>query len=112
MNTYGFLPIVGIGLLVYVFSYVLTKTKYLKLTSHRRIWNLLLLVSFVVAGTIGMFMAFIYSFELNFEIPYILLQIHVGFGIAWFTVAFFHFLWHLNYFKKAILGLFTKNKFD
>lgn len=108
MSTYGFLPILGIGLLVYTFSYILTKTKHLKLASHRRIWNLLLLVSFVVAGTIGMFMAMIYSFDLNVEMPYALLQIHVGCGIVWFTIALFHFLWHLSYFKKAIKSLFSK----
>ena len=50
MSTYGFLPIAGISLLVYIFSYILTKTSYLKVSSHRRRWNLILLVSFLVVG--------------------------------------------------------------
>ena len=110
MSTYGFLPIAGISLLVYILSYILTKTSYLKVSSHRRIWNLILLATFLVAGTLGVFMAFIYNFELDFDIPYTMLQVHVGFGIVWFIVALFHFLWHLNYFKKAIMGLFTKGE--
>lgn len=108
MTTYGFLPIVVIGLLIYLISYILTKTKHLKFTKHRRIWNLLLLLSFFVAGIIGIIMAFIYSFEIDFEIPYIILQIHVGFGTVWFIIAFFHFTWHLSYFKKAIKVIFSK----
>ncbi len=109
MTTYGFFPIAGIALIFYTISYFLTKTKYLKFLTHRRIWNLLLLLTFIVTGTIGVFMAFVYSFELNIEIPYSLLQIHVGFGIVWFIVALFHFLWHLTYFKKAIKVLFTSS---
>lgn len=108
MSTYGFLPVVLISLFVYTLSYFLTKTKYLRFLTHRRIWNLLLLVSFMVAGTIGAFMAFIYSFEINIEIPYAVLQVHVGFGLVWFVIAFFHFLWHLTYFKKALKILFSK----
>ena len=110
MTTYGFLPIAVICLLIYLISYSLTKTKYLKFTKHRRVWNLLLLLCFFVTGTLGVSMAFIYSFEFDIEIPYIILQIHVGFGIVWFIVAFNHFLWHLTYFKKAIKVLFAKTE--
>ncbi len=109
MSTYGFLPVTVICLIIYFSSYFLTKTKYLKFTKHRRIWNLTLLVSFLVAGSIGIFMSFVYSFELNIDIPYFLLQLHVGVGIIWFIIAFFHFLWHLTYFKKAIKIIFFKS---
>lgn len=110
MSTYGFLPITVISLLLYFVSYFLTKTKYLKFVKHRRIWNLILLVTFFVAGTLGIFMTVIYSFELNVNIPYALLQIHVGVGTVWFIIAFFHFLWHLTYFKKAIKVIFSGSK--
>ena len=110
MSTYGFLPVVLAGLFLYTVSFLLTKTQKLKLTTHRRIWNLLLMTSFFIAGTIGIFMAFIYSFEINLNIPYALLQIHVIFGMVWFVIAFFHFLWHLTYFKKAIKVLFSKKE--
>ena len=108
MSTYGFLPVIGTSLLFYLISYFLTKTKYLKLLTHRQIWNILLLISFLVVGTIGLFMAFIYSFDMDFNISYVMLQIHVGFGMVWFIIAFFHFSRHLNYFKKTITVLFTK----
>ncbi|MBI9054085.1 MAG: hypothetical protein JEY96_09740 [Bacteroidales bacterium] len=110
MSTYGFLPIVVICLIIYLISYLFTKKKSFKFITHRRIWNLLLLISFLVAGTIGIVMAFIYSFELNFDIPYAMLQIHVGFGTVWFIIATFHFFWHLTYFKKAIKILFASKK--
>ena len=110
MSTYGFLPIVLISLLIYIISYSLTKTKYFKFVKHRRIWNILLLIAFLVTGTLGMFMSFIQSFDIDFEIPYTLLKIHVGFGMVWFIIAFFHFIWHLSYFKKAIKVIFISDK--
>jgi hypothetical protein len=68
------------------------------------------MVTFLIAGTLGIFMTVVYSFELNVNIPYALLQIHVGVGTVWFIIAFFHFLWHLTYFKKAIKVIFSVNK--
>lgn len=109
MYVYGFLPVIGISLVIYFSSYILTKTEYLKFTTHRRIWNLLLLVSFIIAGTMGLYMSFVGSFELDIEIPEIILKIHAGFGMIWFVIAFFHFFWHLNYFKKAIKVLINSN---
>lgn len=91
MTTYGFLPIAGIVFIIYLISYFLTKTKYLKFPTHRRIWNLILLVSFLVAGSMGIFMAFIYSFELNVEIPDLLLKIHVGFELCGLLLLYFIF---------------------
>lgn len=109
MGTYGFLPIAAIVLIVYIISYYLTRTKKFKFTTHRRVWNLLLLTSFIVAGSFGMFMAFVISFELDINYPFEILQIHVGFGIVWFIIAVFHFLWHRTYFRKSIKILFTKS---
>lgn len=108
MSNYAFLPIVVITLSVYFFSYFLTKTKYLKFPKHRRIWNLGLLLVFLVTGIIGISMSFISSFEIDIEIPFWVKQIHVAFGTVWFIIAFFHFLWHKSYFKKAIKILFSR----
>lgn len=110
MTTYGFLPIAGISLMTYLVSYLLTKTRYLKFVKHRRIWNFLLLCSFIVAGSMGIFMAFVLSFELDIDIPYIILQMHVGGGVVWFIIAFFHFLWHRTYFTKTFKVLFAKRE--
>ena len=108
MTTYGFLPVSVICIIIYFISYFLTKIKYLKFTTHRRIWNILLMVSFLIGGTIGVFMSVINSFDIDMEIPFFILQIHAGVGVVWFIIALFHFLWHLNYFKKAIKVLFSK----
>jgi len=102
MGTYSFLPIASITLFVYLVSYLFTKTKHFRFVNHRRIWNLLLLTSFLVAGTLGVFMAAIQSFQIDYKVPFSMLRIHVGFGIGWFIVAWFHFIWHLSYFRKSI----------
>ncbi|PLX20189.1 MAG: hypothetical protein C0597_04485 [Marinilabiliales bacterium] len=66
------------------------------------------MVSFLLGGTIGVCMSFINSFDIDIEIPFYVLQIHAGIGVVWFIIALFHFLWHLNYFKKAIRVLFSR----
>ncbi|MFO7843219.1 MAG: hypothetical protein R6V16_05355 [Bacteroidales bacterium] len=109
METYGFLPIAASALIVYLISYFFTRTPKFKFTTHRRVWNLLLLISFMVTGMLGMFMAFVISFGLDISYPYTILKIHVGFGIVWFIIATFHFLWHLSYFRKSIKILFTNS---
>ena len=109
METYAFLPIAASALMIYLISYYLTRTAKFKFTTHRRIWNILLLISFMVAGIIGMFMAVVISFELKINYPYAILKTHVGFGIVWFIIATFHFFWHLSYFRKSIKVLFTKS---
>lgn len=110
MHVYGFVPVIGICLLFYFSSYFLTKTEYLKFTTHRRIWNILLLISFLIAGILGLFLSFIKSFKIDIEISEFILKIHADFGMIWFVIAFFHFSWHLTYFKKAIKVLFTSNE--
>jgi len=109
MGTYGFLPIATSALIVYLISYFFTHTPRFKFTTHRRIWNLFLLLSFLVTGILGIFMAFVISFGLDISYPYAILKIHVGFGIVWFIIATFHFFWHLSYFRKTMKILFTNS---
>jgi hypothetical protein len=73
-------------------SYLLVKKKMISLPLQRKIWNAVLLICFLVTATIGVLMSLgIYPFKDYF--------VHVEFGIALTTVAVFHILWHLYYFR-------------
>jgi hypothetical protein len=77
---------------LYALSNILVKKNKISLLLHKKIWNILLLLCFLTVGVLGVMMALgIY--------PVNGLFIHVEFGIALATIATFHILWHLYYFK-------------
>ena len=70
---------------------------------HRKLWNVLLLITFLFTGILGIILIFRISF--NLALPYLsdMLFWHVEFGIAMAMISFFHVLWHWDYYKKMII---------
>lgn len=71
---------------------------------NRKLWNVLLLFSFLATGLIGLLMVIKINYKL--QIPYYeaLLSYHVYFGIGMFLVGIIHFWWHLNYYLNLFKG--------
>jgi hypothetical protein len=99
---YFFIPIAVCMILIYSLSLLLSKKKKITVSTHRKIWNVLLLITFLVTGILGLLLVFRVSFSL--AVPYLstLLYLHVEFGIAMTMISIFHIVWHWNYFKKII----------
>ena len=103
--------IAGSVLFVYFISYIYTRKNILTrkihypFTVHRKIWNIILLVAFLVFAPLGFLLALneVYYFDLNSEV---IQGLHVNFGTAFLVIGIFHALWHLNYYRKGILKLF------
>ena len=96
---------IGILLLIsYLLTLSLSRLSFIKLATHRKIWNVLLLTAFFVTAVLGLILAIQVNYKI--KIPFIkqLLTLHVDFGIGMTTIAVFHFLWHWNYY----LSLFKK----
>ncbi|MBN2349051.1 MAG: fused MFS/spermidine synthase [Bacteroidales bacterium] len=106
-STYLLLPIGILALVFYFFTLLLSRFSVLKLSTHRKIWNVLLLLTFLSTAILGLILAIQVNYKL--QIPFIgeILKYHVNFGIGMTIVAIFHFLWHWNYYKKL---LSAKNK--
>ncbi|MFA5532465.1 MAG: hypothetical protein WDA13_02625 [Candidatus Shapirobacteria bacterium] len=98
MANYHFLLISCITILSYLFSFYLAKTKKIKNTTHCHFWNIILLISFLISGILGLILAF--SIDQKVSIGWYLpfLRLHVEFGIVMALVSIFHILWHLPYF--------------
>lgn len=107
---YAFIPITFIILLGYLITYLLYKHNILKKSGHRRIWNIVLLLSFLVSGLLGIFLVIQINYKLPVEFIDVILQYHVDFGIALFITAILHISWHLKYFSQMIRG-HTKEQF-
>lgn len=88
--------------LIYGASFFLYKTKRMRIATHRKIWNVLLLGTFLVTGIFGVILAIQLDYPLPFGIPIDLLFWHVEAGIAMTLISLFHMGWHFKYYKNLV----------
>ncbi len=95
---YPLLPVSVIILLAYAISSLFTRWGIYNSRSHRKFWNVLLLVTFLVSGLLGLLSVVKVNYKL--EIPHYdqLMQWHVSLGIGMVIIAFFHLSWHWKYY--------------
>ncbi len=99
-SVYHLLPISLFLIVLYAVSHVLSKKKIISVVNHRKIWNFLLLITFLISGILGILLII----EINFGViilPWFnMLFWHVEAGIAMFAITIFHIFWHCAYFKS------------
>ena len=102
---YHLVQIIAASVLLYLLTFGLYKLKVFSKSTHRKIWNTLLLVGFVIAGVLGLLLTFQvnYKWELSWLDAYNTL--HVDAGVALVLIGFLHLSWHLDYYGR----LFRKN---
>jgi hypothetical protein len=88
--------------LIYAASFALYKTKRIKVTTHRKIWNVLLLGTFLITGVFGLILTIELDYTLPFTIPIDLLFWHVEAGVVMTLISLFHVGWHLNYYRNLV----------
>jgi len=97
---YNFLPISAVLIVLYLAGLALVKAQKLSRVAHRKIWNIILTISFLGSAITGLIMIF----HLNYNIPAIInpkiMFRHVEFSLVFTLVAIFHALWHLAYYKN------------
>jgi len=91
-------PITLLTLGCYLCTALLVKTGIMQRVTHRKIWNSLLLISFVVAGILGILLAIRVNYKLDWPWMESLLKWHVDAGILMSIVATLHLVWHLSYY--------------
>ncbi len=105
-NPYHLITISGSLILLYLVTLFLHKKRIIKKITHQRIWNILLAISFLVSGILGLLLVFFINYQ-YFPSYYLDIKTyHVEFGIAMAIISIFHLLWHLNYYK----AIFTRKK--
>jgi hypothetical protein len=100
MSGHHFVLTIVIIITLYLVSLLLVKTNHLSLAIQRRFWNSLLLLSFLGTGFSGLTMAYFLDTNSFFPGFFSLLWFHIEFGIIMATIAIFHALWHLYYFRS------------
>ncbi len=101
-HSYYFVPVFLVLAILYALTWLLANKKFIKIMTHRKIWNLVLLISMLISALLGLFL--ILNIDVNFGItlPFNMLFWHVESGIALGAVGAFHIFWHWRYFVKFI----------
>lgn len=99
---YNVSPIAIVFFLIYAVSFVLHKTKRIRVATHRKIWNVLLLATFLITGIFGLILTVQLDYKLPFTMPINLLFWHVEAGVVMTLISLFHVGWHLNYYRNLV----------
>lgn len=101
-SPYDLLLISGLTLVLYAFSAILVKVNILKKATHRKIWNVVLLVTAIVSCLSGFFLVIQINYGIAMQSMRTFRYWHVQFGIPMTIVAVIHILWHINYWKSLV----------
>jgi hypothetical protein len=101
-SSYYFFPIFITLVVLYSLTWILSAKKIFKTLTHRKIWNVVLLVSSLVSALLGIILILNIDFNTNIVLPFNTLFWHVEAGLALSFVAIFHIAWHWRYFSKLI----------
>lgn len=101
-SPYDLLLISGLTLGLYAFSAILVKANALKKATHRKIWNVVLLVTAIVSCLSGFFLVIQINYGIAMQSMRTFRYWHVQFGIPMTIVAVIHILWHVNYWKSLV----------
>jgi len=98
MREYYFGTILFITILCYIITFIISKKKIIKERTHRKIWNIVLLFSFLIMGIFGILLTI--KVQYGISVPNIsrIVFLHVEAGIVMSIVSIFHIIWHLKYY--------------
>jgi len=102
LNNYNSLYLSGLIIFIYLSGLLLVKLKKIRLITHRKIWNIILLFSFLGSGLLGLLMAYLIDQGISISWHKIILWLHVEFGITMAIISIFHALWHAKYYLSII----------
>lgn len=97
--------VAGIGItaiIIYIISYLFYRNGYFPRQFHRKLWNIILAVTFLFTALAGVFMALQINYKWNVPIIKTILKWHVEFGAGMAITGIFHFLWHFSYFARIL----------
>ncbi|MDD5039198.1 MAG: hypothetical protein PHN78_07805 [Dehalococcoidales bacterium] len=101
-HSYYFIPVSAVVVVWYSLTWMLSARKVISNMLHRKIWNVVLLISFTVSALLGIVRILSIDSNIDISLPFSALFWHVEWGIVLSVVALFHILWHWRYFAKML----------
>ena len=102
---YHLLPISIIFVILYFITFILSKKKIISAVIHKKIWNILLLISFLISGMLGILLIIRINFSTIIILPFNVLFWHVEIGTIMFIVCILHIIERWHYFKNLFKKL-------
>lgn len=99
---YHLVTIVLVTLILYLTTFLATKINAITKLTHRRIWNSLLLLTFLVTAILGLLLALQVNYKVELPGLDTYMVFHVDFGIAMTIVSIIHLVWHWNYYIRIV----------
>jgi len=97
-TSYPLLSLIVLIILFYALSAAFARLGLVSKINHRRIWNVLLLGSFMITGSIGLVSVVKINYKLAVPFYDELLSYHVEFGLGMIVIGLIHLWWHLDYY--------------
>jgi len=101
---YPFIDLGLITIILYFATWFYSREKIIQPMLHKRIWNSILLITFLASGLTGLWLAMKINYGFSWNLPFNVLYIHVETGIVMALVSIFHFIerfwFYKNFFKK------------
>ncbi len=94
----------AVVVIVYLTSFILSRTGRIRPATHRAVWNIVLLVAFLATGLMGLGLAVLRDTRARVGTPFNIGFWHVETGVVLTLVALFHIGWHLGYFQAVLAG--------
>lgn len=101
---YDLIQIVVVLVLAYIVSYALYRGNRINKSTHGKLWNILILVSFIITAGMGIILAFFADFGLNVSVGININYWHSEIGIAFFTLIILHLHWNWGRLRKLMAG--------
>lgn len=98
--------ITGVLVLLYALTLALVRLKAIGLLLHRRIWNVLLLLSFLASGLLGLLLVIRINWGWTIALPFNMLYWHVETGTAMALISFIH-IWER---RQSFLGMLKRGE--
>jgi len=99
---YNITLITIISVMLYLLSLFLVKYNKISPVTHKKIWNILLLITFIITALTSMIIVLKLEYGTIIQIPLNLSFWHVEIGYAMILISIFHILWHIPYFKSYL----------
>lgn len=99
-SPYHLILVTALTLGLYAISAILVKANVWKKATHRKVWNVLLLITGLVSCLLGFFLVIQINYNVRMDWFWTIKVYHVEFGIAMTLIMLIHILWHMNYWKS------------
>ncbi len=103
--SYDIILIGTISIIAYLFSYALYSTNTISRKLHQRVWNIIILISFLLTFGMAYLQTALTEFALNIPIVPDLIYWHGEIGILFFFVLLFHLQINWGSLKKLVYSI-------